>query len=594
MAGFLLFTLIACLKSPISLHYFLPIYAGLVCAWLPSTLRLTNPLEAISSTLLASFVVANLPVLVFRLAPYLSSAYVPVVWAAAVDIAARASPLGRTAIFGHSDAFISHFSSIIPLLGKPGLDFILMSMVIAASAVANKVYVQLYYSRPYGKCTLVKISALLSLYLVIGLFSNTSPLTAQHFPIACILPASATIESYLHEARIYAARGSRLLLFPESAISISTQAERNDFIRRLEGISEAHGSFIAGTIAQTEGQFRTNELVLLGPHDDQPLLSYQKQHLVPIGESTTSRPARSVNLPVADLPIHLGAKHVLNIRVAPAICHDTAFPLSFESSVELLLVPAHVKSSSISRRRLSDLRIMALKYRTAILVCDREGYSSYITANGQVQANHLGRLGSFEVAHGWQESFRSPYFALGSTASLSILLCLTVISQIKWSTVVHRLRTVAYPARDRASDQHEYFTVSQRTNDECAPLLAPEPNVPAESTEENFHQEEADQNMQEEPTAGVLANRLEDGQIAVNGEEAAGGRFHDWRIQMAMEQKRRDPYASTTASLASRGGKDSGFRSTSTTQFSIRSQVSEREPKGRLWHAITYDQDDML
>ena len=112
----------------------------------------------------------------------------------------------------------------------------------------------------------------------------------------------------------------------------------------------------------------------------------------------------------------------INTRCSPAICHDTAFPLSSASPMDLPFVPAHVKSPSILHRRLSDLRILALEYRTAVLVCDVKGYASYVIAKGEVQVNRPGKLGSFKVGHHWQETSESPYSALGSTASLLLLL----------------------------------------------------------------------------------------------------------------------------------------------------------------------------
>jgi hypothetical protein len=155
-----------------------------------------------------------------------------------------------------------------------------------------------HYQRPASL-----LFGLLTLAIVIpgAFFAPTShpsslshPLTEQTpVSLACILPKHpATLNSLVQESTRLASQ-AKVLVWPETALQLSTVSERDDVLRQVEELAKKQGVWIAAGLSSLKDVDdgarvrRKNEVVFVGP--DGVMGSYEKRKLVPC-KCTTANP----------------------------------------------------------------------------------------------------------------------------------------------------------------------------------------------------------------------------------------------------------------------------------------------------------------
>jgi apolipoprotein N-acyltransferase len=109
----------------------------------------------------------------------------------------------------------------------------------------------------------------------------------QATPIAlgCVLPDQpATLSSLIAESTRLASQ-AKLLVWPETALSLSTAIEREEVLKSVEKLAKAQGVWIAAGLSDvkdiglSDKVRKRNEVVFVGPHGI--IGSYEKRKLVP-------------------------------------------------------------------------------------------------------------------------------------------------------------------------------------------------------------------------------------------------------------------------------------------------------------------------
>ena len=138
---------------------------------------------------------------------------------------------------------------------------------------------------------------------------------------------------------------SQLIVWPEGAFPIYAQ-DAKKFIQQLGALAKKnHSNIIFGVpILNTKTQQYYNGLLLIGDNQGE----YLKRHLVPFGEyiplqSIFGKAMQYFKIPMSGFsqgPAHQADLIINNIRIAPFICYEIAFPnevLNSAENSELLL-----------------------------------------------------------------------------------------------------------------------------------------------------------------------------------------------------------------------------------------------------------------
>lgn len=344
-------------------------------------------------------------------------------WTVFNCLLARITPLGHFASWqGSSTPNLYWISST---LGFPGLDFFqallagaLAQLLAAATAAVEPKHPQVslmededsehrpLLSHVVGNNSIqvtraaalrARRPALLALGLVA--LSSLPPSHIQYststYRVGCALPQDRHQDTagYLHESRVSASRGARIVLWPETAVYLSNEKELHALESQLFDISKTYGCHIGATYALKKDNKMENSFALIGPESATALVTYSKRHLLPLVESFPTRQGREAAPTYNfDVPLLSFCKsHVHDkgsISVVPQICHDTSFPVWTEQTPSLMLVPVNVPEVSIGEARLDELKERSRETNSAVLFCDASprGVSGLLDQRGWVRA----------------------------------------------------------------------------------------------------------------------------------------------------------------------------------------------------------------
>lgn len=343
-------------------------------------------------------------------------------WTVVNCFLARSSQLGHFASWqGSSTPNLYWISST---LGFPGLDFFqallagsLAHLAAAAAAALEPQYPQTSLMEdedsedqpllPRSSTSAMQATRAAALkarkpaLLLLGLITllSLSPPHLQYststYRVGCVLPQDKfqDISGYLHESRVSASRGARVVLWPETAVHLANEKDLNLLQTELFSITHTYGCHIGATYALKKDHKMENSFTFIGPHSANPLITYSKRHLLPLVESFPTRRGRH-DAPHYDFEVPLSSfckSHVHDkgkISVVPHICHDTSFPVWTEQTPSLLLVPAAVPEVSIGEARLDELKERSRETNSAVLFCDASprGVSGLLDQRGWPRA----------------------------------------------------------------------------------------------------------------------------------------------------------------------------------------------------------------
>ncbi len=192
--------------------------------------------------------------------------------------------------------------------------------------------------------------------------------------------------------------GSSLIVWPESAVPIPLQSAE-EFINALHADAEKHNvSLITGIPVHLPGtQNYYNAVIALGKGTG----FYFKHRLVPFGEYTPlnqwfSKLLDVLHIPMSDFiaatdrPVPLLLNN--NIRIAPFICYEIAFPErvgSADLKTNLLLTVSNdgwFGRSIAQAQHLEIAQMRAAEMRRPLLFVSNNGMTAIINAQGKVQA----------------------------------------------------------------------------------------------------------------------------------------------------------------------------------------------------------------
>jgi hypothetical protein len=138
---------------------------------------------------------------------------------------------------------------------------------------------------------------LFTLLVALMSFSSFSVIqSTDSFKVGCALPEGDSLASFLHESRVSASRGSRLVLWPETVVMLSDHAAYQTFQTQLHDISTAYDTILAATYSRPLNGKRTNSMDLYSRSNLQPIFTYHKMHLLSYVESFPTLKSKKVFL----------------------------------------------------------------------------------------------------------------------------------------------------------------------------------------------------------------------------------------------------------------------------------------------------------
>lgn len=277
-----------------------------------------------------------------------------------------------------------------------------------------------------------------STWLLEALLPSISP--SALVSVGCVLPASSSSEAQtlfrsvhlsnqtghkspatkedkeaqlLHETRVLAGRGAKVLVWPEGALVVQGERQEASLWRKVGEIAaQTRTNVVIAYILQVgansrTGSCRLNRAALVMPesvsipegHGQQknettkPAWVYDKRHLVPFVESFGTRagthepPIADLLIPVVSSSLHASARQhetLARVSVGPQICYDVEFA-DTPSAPTLLVSPAHVWEHSMAVHGFGALRNRVLEQGMgAALRCDNGpgGASGLIDSRG--------------------------------------------------------------------------------------------------------------------------------------------------------------------------------------------------------------------
>ena len=211
----------------------------------------------------------------------------------------------------------------------PGSSISLIEDHIDSTSTPSNVALTSFNSKaPYYLTALLLLLALPNLLPSFSV-PNLTPLKAS-----CILPSldsPPTVESYLYETTVSAARGNKLSVWPESALTLRNVNAYTQLENEVKSIAIKYKVFIlfTYTLPSSIDPFKLqNSLTLIDPTGN-PILNYTKRALVPFTESfhftsgTVPAPLATISLP---LPTSHPRHSHPSIRSLEVIRRSLSFP----------------------------------------------------------------------------------------------------------------------------------------------------------------------------------------------------------------------------------------------------------------------------
>jgi hypothetical protein len=184
----------------------------------------------------------------------------PLIWSLANCLLARLTPLGRFAAWSGSNMpFLARYG------GFPLLDFLQACLAYAASeivfsAVSNGSRPQLLGQEeelepgeiPGAERHKRAHRHPVALFILLVAVSSWGQPQLAHsdetFKIGCALPhGEGTLAQYLHESRLSASRGARVVLWPETAIMLSDNSAYSSLQEQVYEVAKTYGTIVGAT-----------------------------------------------------------------------------------------------------------------------------------------------------------------------------------------------------------------------------------------------------------------------------------------------------------------------------------------------------------
>ncbi|KAJ6520068.1 hypothetical protein C8R45DRAFT_46547 [Mycena sanguinolenta] len=287
----------------------------------------------------------------------------------------------------------------------------------------------------------------------------TSPLpvvlsdTVSSFRVGCVLPSTTSpeLDDYITESLALNSqfKGTKLLLWPESAVSFRSPSEREDaFNSILEKLEHNHDAYWGVSFEERftsdSGTSKSRNGIVLLSHEGVQM-EYYKRSLVPIAESFRLTPGSS---PPETFPISLSPpkgkkKWDRTVDVVTSICLDFAMPSPFrdlESKPGLILAPARTWDRAIGNRMWEEVKQRANEVGSLALWCDGGiGGVSGVAGAGYNDFYQVGG-GSWSRAVGIQYPFHSTltFYARVGDASIVAVSWFFVLGPIAFAMFAAR------------------------------------------------------------------------------------------------------------------------------------------------------------
>ncbi|KAF8215954.1 hypothetical protein K438DRAFT_1748801 [Mycena galopus ATCC 62051] len=258
--------------------------------------------------------------------------------------------------------------------------------------------------------------------------------TVSSVTVGCILPSkpSPELQDYVDESITLSShhKGSKLLLWPEGAVSFRDTVERDVAFKKIQNrLGGSSGTYL-GVSFEEFGASGSRTGIAIISLAAEPHMIYYKRFLVPIAESFRLTPGTSPPLNVT-LPLN-PKKPKQTIDVTASICLDFAMPSPFEhlsSRPDLILAPARTWDMAIGNRMWEEVKQRANEVGSLALWCDggKEGVSGVAGAG----YNDFQQVG----AGSWSRAVGIPYpsnptrtvYACGGDASIVIVAWVIVL-----------------------------------------------------------------------------------------------------------------------------------------------------------------------
>lgn len=297
--------------------------------------------------------------------------------------------------------------------------------------------------------------------------------------VGCVLPQSQsrhphqhlTLDDYIRETEQLASH-AKVLLWPEQALHLRTEQERQEVLREVQGVTARYGIWVGVGLGSppraspvedndddAESIKRRNELVLIGPHGT--IGEYSKRALVPLVESYGHLPGSEAP-PIWTIPLPPprgvtkpdwaeGAPYERGVGVMPLICLDTLHP-SISSSPALIsdggrhrevartpaliLLATSPPSGAVPSMIVDHAKDLAVQRSAQVLICDGSGaeaISGLVEVDGTVRYRQRGEGGfvvKSGVPYGHGGDRRSGWEVLGSLGVWGIITAVVALGAI--------------------------------------------------------------------------------------------------------------------------------------------------------------------
>lgn len=298
--------------------------------------------------------------------------------------------------------------------------------------------------------------------------------------VGCVLPQSRkphqhlTLADYVRETEQLASR-AKVLLWPEQALHLRTEQERQELLREVQGVAERYGIWVgvglgspprASPVEDDDGDVesikRRNELVLVGPHGT--IGQYSKRALIPLVESYGHLPGSEAP-PIWTIPLPPprgvtkpdwadGAPYEREVGVMPLICLDALHPSISSSpalvsdgerhrevartpaSILLATSPPSARSGAVPSMIMDHAKDLAVQHSAQVLICDGSGaeaISGLVEVDGTVRYRQRGEGGfvvKSGVPYGRDGERRSGWEVLGSLGVWGIITAVVALGAI--------------------------------------------------------------------------------------------------------------------------------------------------------------------
>jgi len=295
-------------------------------------------------------------------------------------------------------------------------------LLATQSAVISPSRKRLSASRSHG--TFVLAVALTTLTIPSFIFSGlpvpVESSTSTPLGVGCVLPPfrrykhhPSLLDDYIGETVSMAAKSAKIILWPEGAVTFSSESERNVAIRKIQdkvGMYHVHVGVAFEEFVSDPGDptgrssLKRTGITVLSNTSSTPVLTYYKRNLVPIAESYPLSPSSdpptlyTLELP---LPPHWSksewapeSNDTRPIPLTASICLDFAMPSPFtalDSRPAIILAPARTWQRSVGLAMWEQAKLRANEIGSVILWCDGgDGGISGVAGSGYNEVFQVG------------------------------------------------------------------------------------------------------------------------------------------------------------------------------------------------------------